>query len=57
MISTHETKKRKRGDPVLIQRTIFFEGMVYQIEEEMYSDSGHSSIYSSEDSFDSDDGL
>ncbi len=36
---------------MLIERMIFFEGMVYQIEEEVYSDPDHSSVYTSEDSF------
>ena len=52
VISTHESKRRKRGEPVIIKRQIFFEGVVYQIEEELYSDSDHSSVYTSEDSFD-----
>ena len=51
VVSVHESKRRKRGDPVIIQRQIFFEGVVYQIEEELYSDSDHSSVYTSEDEF------
>ena len=31
--------------------------MVYMIEEEVYSDADHSSVYTSEDSFESDKGL
>lgn len=54
VISSFEQKKRKHGDPVIIQRQIFFEGVVYQIEEELYSDSDHSSVYTSEDSWDVD---
>jgi hypothetical protein len=33
---------------------IFFEGIVYQIEEEVFSDSDHSSVYTSEDDFEVD---
>ena len=40
-----------------IERQIFFNGMVYMIEEEVYSDPDHSSVYTSEDSFESDKGL
>ena len=57
VISHHETKRRKRGDPVIIKRQIFFEGVVYQIEEELYSDSDHSSRYTSEDEFEVDNNL
>ena len=46
--------KRKRGEPLKIQRQVFFQGMVYMIEEEVYSDSDKSSVYTSEDSFDED---
>merc|ERR1712032_600292 len=56
VISTHEYK-RKRGEPMLVERVIFFDGMVYQIEEEVYSDSDHSSVYTSEDSFEIDEDL
>lgn len=42
---------RKRGQPQKIQRTLFFAGMVYVIEEEVYSDSDNSSVYTSEDDF------
>ena len=56
MISTHE-HKRKRGEPMIVERVIFFEGMVYQIEEEIYSDADHSSVYTSEDSFEEDNNL
>ena len=31
--------------------------MVYMIEEEQYSDPDHSSVYTSDDDFESDDGL
>ena len=54
VISSYEQKRRKRGDPVIIQRQIFFEGVVYQIEEELYSDSDHSSVYTSEDDWEID---
>ena len=43
-----------RGEPVIIQRQIFFEGVVYEIEEELYSDADASSVYTSEDDFDVD---
>lgn len=33
---------------------MFFDGVVYMIEEELYSDSDHSSVYTSEDDFDFD---
>lgn len=46
--------KRVRGQPQVIQRTIFYQGAVYVIEEEMYSDSDNSSVYTSEDEFDDD---
>ena len=39
---------------MIVQKIIFFEGMVYQIEEEVYSDSDHSSVYTSEDDFEED---
>ena len=42
---------------MLVERLVFFEGMVYQIEEEIYSESDHSSVYTSEDSFEEDDTL
>ena len=42
---------------MLVERVIFFDGMVYQIEEEVYSDEDHSSVYTSEDSFEADDEL
>jgi len=51
VISHVETKRRKRGEAVIIERHIFFEGVVYQIQEELYSDEGHSSVYTSEDDF------
>jgi len=49
--------KRVRGQPQKIQRTLFFQGMVYVIEEEVYSDSDNSSVYSSEDEFEEDKGM
>ena len=54
VISHTESKRRKRGEPVIIQRRIIFEGVVYQIDEELYSDSDHSSVYTSEDDFEYD---
>ena len=56
VISTHE-HRRKRGEAMLVERIIFLDGMVYQIEEEIYSEEGHSSVYTSEDSFEEDDTL
>ena len=38
----------------MIERSVFYKGSVYVVEEEMYSDSDNSSIYTSEDSFDED---
>ena len=49
--STLKVKRRIRGQPVLVEREVFFKGMVYIIEEEVYSDSDRSSIYTSEDEF------
>lgn len=57
VISQYETKRHKRGEPKIIQRSIFYEGVVYQIEEEIFSDSDCSSVYTSEDSFTVDDEL
>ena len=54
IMSHYETKKRQHGEPVVIHRQVFFEGKVYQIEEEVYSDSDHSSVYTSEDDFEED---
>ena len=42
---------------MLVERVILFDGMVYKIEEEVYSDEDHSSVYTSEDSFEADDEL
>ena len=42
---------------MIIEKVVFFEGMVYQIQEEIFSDTDHSSIYTSEDSFSEDDDL
>ena len=36
---------------------VFFDGAVYMIEEEIYSDADHSSVYTSEDSFEEDETL
>lgn len=55
MISHHETKRKSRFDPYIIQRQIFFDGVVYIIEEEIHPDSDISSCDTSDDSFD--DGL
>ena len=56
IISTHE-KKRVRGQPLVIMQQVFFNGAVYMIEEEIYSDADHSSVYTSEDSFEEDETL
>jgi hypothetical protein len=40
-----------------VQRTLIFQGMVYVIEEEVYSDSDNSSVYTSEDDFEEDPGM
>ena len=42
---------------MLVERLVYFEGMVYKIEEEIYSESDHSSVYTSEDSFEEADYL
>ena len=42
---------------MLVERLVYFEGMVYKIEEEIYSESDHSSVYTSEDSFEEEDNL
>ena len=42
---------------MIIEKMIYYEGMVYKIEEEVYSEAGHSSVYTSEDSFESDNGM
>ena len=47
--STIKVRRRVRGQPVLVEREVFFRGMVYIIEEEVYSDSDRSSVYTSED--------
>ena len=51
VISHNESRRRRHGEPVIIQRQIFFEGVVYLIEEEIYSDKDNSSVYTSEDDF------
>jgi hypothetical protein len=48
---------RRRGQPTKVQRTLIFQGMVYVIEEEVYSDSDNSSVYTSEDDFEEDPGM
>lgn len=54
VISVTEHRRRVRGQPTIISKLIFFEGIVYQIEEEVFSDSDHSSVYTSEDDFKTD---
>ena len=56
VISTHEYR-RKRGEPMIKESIIFHEGMVYTIQEEIFSDDDHSSVYTAEDSFEEDDHL
>jgi hypothetical protein len=55
--SVTKITKRVHGAATLIERQVFFKGMVYIIEEEVYSDSGCSSVYSSEDDFEDDRGI
>lgn len=50
-MTTSVIGKGLRGQPQKIQRTLMMGGMVYVIEEEVYSDSDNSSVYTSEDSF------
>jgi hypothetical protein len=52
--SQAKVKRRVRGKPALIEREVFFKGMVYVIEEEVQSDSDNSSCYTSEDEYDVD---
>jgi len=54
VISVTEHRRRERGQPTIVSKLIFFEGVVYQIEEEVFSDSDHSSVYTSEDDFEVD---
>ena len=42
---------------MLVEREVFFRGMVYIIEEEVYSDSDRSSVYTSEDDFEENDAM
>ena len=55
--SVTKITKRVRGAVTLIERQIFFKGMVYIIEEEVHSDSECSSVYSSEDDFEDERGI
>ena len=57
VISHTERRRRQHGDPYIIQRRIVFEGVIYQFDEELYSDSDNSSVYPSSDDFSSDDDL
>ena len=57
VISHTERRRRQHGDPYIIQRRIVFEGVIYQIDEELYSDSDNSSVYPSSDEFDIDNDL
>ena len=43
VISHTETKRRRHGEAVIIKTQIYHQGVVYQIEEELYSDSDNSS--------------
>ena len=49
--TTVKVRRRVHGQATKIEREIFYKGAVYIIEEELYSDSEKSSIYTSEDSF------
>jgi hypothetical protein len=44
-------RRKVHGQPTLRERSIFYKGNVYSIEEELYSDSDKSSVYTSEDDF------
>jgi len=55
--SVTKITKRVRGAVTLIERQIFFKGMVYIVEEEVHSDSECSSVYSSEDDFEDERGI
>lgn len=48
-------RRRIRGQPIVIERQIYFKGNVYIVEEEIYSDDDKSSVYTSEDEFEEDD--
>lgn len=49
--SAVKVRRRVRGQPTMIEREVFFKGMVFLVEEVIYSDSDKSSIYTSEDDF------
>ena len=49
--SVVKVKKRMHGQATMIERQVWFKGHVYVIEEELFSESDKSSVYSSEDSF------
>jgi len=48
-------RRRNRGQPIKIEREVWFKGNVYVIEEEIYSESDKSSVYTSEDDYREDD--
>ena len=49
--SAVKIRRRVRGQPTMIEREVFFKGMVFLVEEVIYSDSEKSSIYTSEDEY------
>jgi hypothetical protein len=50
-----KVRRRNRGQPIKVEREVWFKGNVYVIEEEIYSESDKSSVYTSEDSYHEDD--
>ena len=50
-------RRRNRGQPIKIEREVWFKGNVYTIEEEIYSDSDKSSVYTSEDDYRQEDDI
>ena len=49
--SVVKVKRRMHGQATMIERQVWFKGHVYIIEEELFSESDRSSVYSSEDSW------
>jgi hypothetical protein len=52
-----KVRRRNRGQPTKIEREVWFKGNVYVIEEEIYSESDKSSVYTSEDEYREDDDI
>lgn len=55
--SVVNVKRRQHGKATMIERQVWFKGHVYVIEEELFSESDKSSVYSSEDSWECDDDI